>query len=157
MGTFLRSSTFGHVRQLEAVAGQMLAGARAAGAGPGPRQLAADVDSTICEVHGHAKAGSAYGYTEWLGYHPIVANRADTARDNLPALHTWPRDDSCRNTRTIDRELPRLVDGGDPNVVAADLLGHSPDMLMGTNAHVLPESVRTVTDKIGQRADGLIG
>jgi integrase len=35
---------------------------------------------------------------------------------------------------------------------AADLLGHSPDMLMRTYAHALPESVRTVTDKIGQRS-----
>ena len=34
---------------------------------------------------------------------------------------------------------------------AADLLGHSPDMLMRTYAHALPESVRTVTDKIGRR------
>jgi hypothetical protein len=34
---------------------------------------------------------------------------------------------------------------------AADLLGHSPDVLMRTYAHVLPESVRTVTDKIGRR------
>ena len=35
---------------------------------------------------------------------------------------------------------------------AADVLGHSPDMLMRTYAHALPESVRTVTDKIGQRS-----
>ena len=34
---------------------------------------------------------------------------------------------------------------------AADILGHSPDMLMRTYAHALPESVRTVTDKIEQR------
>ncbi|MEX0797582.1 MAG: site-specific integrase [Acidimicrobiia bacterium] len=34
---------------------------------------------------------------------------------------------------------------------AADILGHSPDMLMKTYAHVLPESVRTVTDKIAKR------
>ena len=34
---------------------------------------------------------------------------------------------------------------------AADILGHSPDMLMRVYAHALPESVRTVTDKIGQR------
>ena len=33
----------------------------------------------------------------------------------------------------------------------ADILGHCPDALMKTYAHVLPESVRTVTDKIGQR------
>ncbi|MCU1399399.1 MAG: integrase family protein, partial [Acidimicrobiales bacterium] len=35
---------------------------------------------------------------------------------------------------------------------AADVLGHSPDMLMKTYAHALPESVRTVTDKIARRA-----
>ena len=35
---------------------------------------------------------------------------------------------------------------------AADVLGHSPDMLMRTYAHALPESVRTVTEKIGQRS-----
>ena len=34
---------------------------------------------------------------------------------------------------------------------AADILGHSPDMLMRVYAHALPESVRTVTDKIGKR------
>lgn len=34
---------------------------------------------------------------------------------------------------------------------AADMLGHSPDMLMHTYAHALPESVPTVTDKIAQR------
>ena len=34
---------------------------------------------------------------------------------------------------------------------AADILGHSPDMLMRTYAHALPESVSTVTDKIERR------
>ena len=41
---------------------------------------------------------------------------------------------------------------------AADVLGHSPEMLMRTYSHALPESIKTVTDKIGQRgrmlADG---
>jgi integrase len=35
---------------------------------------------------------------------------------------------------------------------AADILGHSPDMLMRTYAHVMPESIRTVTEKIEQRS-----
>ena len=38
---------------------------------------------------------------------------------------------------------------------AADVLGHSPDMLMKTYAHALPESVRTVTEKIRSRAAGI--
>ena len=37
-----------------------------------------DLDSTICEVHGKAKQGAAYGYTRQLGYHPLLATRADT-------------------------------------------------------------------------------
>jgi hypothetical protein len=37
---------------------------------------------------------------------------------------------------------------------AADILGHSPDMLMRTYAHALPESVRTITDKIERRTGG---
>ncbi len=36
---------------------------------------------------------------------------------------------------------------------AADLLGHSPDMLMKVYAHALPESVRTVTDRIERRTE----
>ncbi len=38
---------------------------------------------------------------------------------------------------------------------AADILGHSPDMLMRTYAHAMPESIRTVTDKIEQRFSGI--
>ena len=34
----------------------------------------------------------------------------------------------------------------------ADVLGQSPDMLMKTYAHALPESLRAVADKIGQRS-----
>ena len=57
IGTFLRTFTFGFVRQLDAVAGRLLANAWAAGAGPGGDDLVIDLDSTICEVHGHAKQG----------------------------------------------------------------------------------------------------
>ena len=38
---------------------------------------------------------------------------------------------------------------------AADLLGHSPDMLMRTYAHALPESISAVTEKIAARASDL--
>ncbi len=33
----------------------------------------------------------------------------------------------------------------------ADVLGHSPDMLMKVYAHTLPESRRAVADRIGSR------
>ncbi|MCQ3804569.1 MAG: hypothetical protein KTV45_10755 [Acidimicrobiia bacterium] len=47
-------------------------------AGPGDRPLVIDVDSTICEVSGKSKEGAAYGHTQVLGYHPLIASRADT-------------------------------------------------------------------------------
>jgi len=78
LGTFLRSFTFGHVRQLDRVAGEALRRAWHLGAGPGDAAATIDLDSTICEVHGHKKQGAAYGYTRVLGYHPLLATRAET-------------------------------------------------------------------------------
>ena len=78
LGTFLRSFTFGHVRQLDAVIGELLRRAWTAGTGPGAEQTVIDLDSTICEVHGKCKQGAAYGYTRVLGYHPLLAVWAAT-------------------------------------------------------------------------------
>ncbi len=78
LGTFLRSFTWGHVRQLDKAAGEVLARAWLVGGGPGDGPMTIDVDSTICEVVGKAKAGAAYGHTAELGYHPLVATRAET-------------------------------------------------------------------------------
>ena len=78
LGTFLRAFTFGHVRQLDKLLGQALERAWKAGAGPGDGRLIVDVDSFVGEVCGRLKQGAAYGYTQLLGYHPILATRADT-------------------------------------------------------------------------------
>jgi hypothetical protein len=34
----------------------------------------------------------------------------------------------------------------------ADVLGHSPDMLMKVYAHALPDSTRAIADRIAERA-----
>ena len=78
VGTFLRSFSWGHVLQLGKAAEAALGRAWEAGAGPGDADLTLDLDSTICEVSGKAKQGASYGYTKVLGYHPLVATRADT-------------------------------------------------------------------------------
>ncbi len=82
VGTFLRSFTWGHVRQLEKVLTLSPGRAWRAGAGPPKKGVTVDFDSTICEVSGKAKAGASYGYTSGytsvLGYHPLLAFRADT-------------------------------------------------------------------------------
>jgi hypothetical protein len=78
LGTFLRAFTFGHIRQLDRVIAETIHRAWDLGAGPGSDAMTIDLDSTVCEVHGHRKQGAVYGYTRVLGYHPLLATRADT-------------------------------------------------------------------------------
>jgi Transposase DDE domain group 1 len=104
VGTFLRSFTFGHVRQLEAVNGHALERAWAAGIGPGDG-LVIDLDSTICEVDGKHKQGAGYGYTHKLGYHPILATRADTGE----VLHARMRKGQANTQRGARRFIDEVV------------------------------------------------
>jgi hypothetical protein len=79
LGTFLRSFTYGHVRQLDKVAAQLLGRAFAAGAGPGSAPVTIDVDSSICETYGLKKQGGArFTYNHVRGYHPLFAVVAGT-------------------------------------------------------------------------------
>jgi hypothetical protein len=78
LGTFLRSFTWGHARQLDRVSGELLARAWRAGGGPGDEPVTVDVDSTICETYGLAKQGGVFGHTRVRGYHPLVAAIAGT-------------------------------------------------------------------------------
>jgi hypothetical protein len=78
LGSFLRSFTFGHVRQLDAVASRFLtrladqAPLIAASPGSGGRVMV-DIDDTIIEVHGYAKQGSGYGYSGVRGLNALLA------------------------------------------------------------------------------------
>ena len=105
VGTFLRAFTFGHVRQLDKVTGELLTRAWAAGAGPGDGPVTVDVDSTICEVHGYHKQGACYGYTRRLGYHPLLATRADSGE----VLHARLRKGAANTGRGILRFVDELV------------------------------------------------
>jgi Transposase DDE domain group 1 len=96
MGTFLRSFTWGSARQLDHVAGQALARAWQAGAGPGPWPLTIDIDSTHCETYGLAKQG-ATGVDRHgeRGYHPLLASVAGTG----DVLHTRLREGVANSGR----------------------------------------------------------
>ena len=104
LGTFLRSFTFGHVRQLEAVNGRALERAWATTVGP-VGDVVIDVDSTICEVVGKHKQGAGYGYTRALGYHPLLATRADTGE----IVHARMRKGSANTQRGARRFIDELV------------------------------------------------
>jgi hypothetical protein len=105
LGTFLRAFTFGHVRQLDALLGKALERAWQAGAGPGEGRLVIDVDSFVGEVCGRLKQGAAYGYTHLLGYHPILATRADTRE----VLHIRLRKGSANTQKGMLRFTDELI------------------------------------------------
>jgi hypothetical protein len=74
LGTFLRSFTFGHIRQLDAVASRLLI--NLAGQAPllaGAHELAyVDVDDTLRQTYGYAKHGAGRGYTGVKGLNALL-------------------------------------------------------------------------------------
>jgi hypothetical protein len=77
VGTWLRSLSWGHVRQLDSVLGTAVERAWLAGAGPGLERVFLDADSSIIEVHG-GKQGAAYSYNDIWSLHPLFVSRAGT-------------------------------------------------------------------------------
>ena len=84
LGSFLRSFTFGHVRQLDAIASRFLIALASltrllpepghdAAAGTDQGYALVDVDDTIIEVHGYAKQGAGFGYSGVRGLNALLA------------------------------------------------------------------------------------
>ncbi|MFC5268965.1 IS1380 family transposase [Kribbella qitaiheensis] len=75
LGTFLRSFTFGHIRQLDAVASRLLINlTRHAPLLPGAAELTyIDVDDTVRQTYGYAKQGAGRGYTGVKGLNALLA------------------------------------------------------------------------------------
>jgi len=75
LGTFLRSMSFGHVRQLDAVASRLLINlAAVAPLLPGADVLAyVDIDDTLRQTYGYAKQGAGRGYTGVKGLNALLA------------------------------------------------------------------------------------
>ena len=74
LGSFLRSFTWGYVRQLETVSRELLARlARLAPLLPAADQLAfVDIDSMQRRLYGHKKQGAAFGHTKIQGKTVLV-------------------------------------------------------------------------------------
>src|SRR5271156_1179002 len=96
LGTFLRSFSWGHARQLDMVSGQLLTRAWSAGAGPSDEAFTVDVDSSIHETYGLAKqGGTKFTYNHVRGYHPLYAVAARTG----DVLHTRLRGGNANSGR----------------------------------------------------------
>ena len=111
LGVFLRSFSWGHVRQLDRVSRKLLARGWAAWAGPGAAPFTIDLDSTLCETYGLAKEGARqHGYTGVRGYHPLLAVAAGTG-DVLMARLREGRANTARGAAHFLRETVARVRG----------------------------------------------
>ena len=107
LGSFLRMFTFGHVRQLDAVASRFLT--RLAVQAPLVpasdelnRRVMVDIDDTIIEVHGYAKQGSGYGYSGVRGLNALLATVS--TNDTAPVVVAQRlRKGSCGSPRGAKR------------------------------------------------------
>lgn len=129
LGSFLRAFTFGHVRQLDAVASRFLTNlaTQSPHLVPAPAATSSrrrdggyvlvDVDDTIIEVHGHQKQGAGFGYSGVRGLNALLATV--TTKDSAPVIVAQRlRKGSCGSPRgagrliadaiTTTRRLPEL-------------------------------------------------
>ncbi len=106
LGSFLRAFTFGHVRQLDAVASRLLAGlatgtpllADADADGP----VLVDIDDMVIQVHGHAKQGAGFGYSGVRGLNALLAT-VTTASAAPVVVAQRLRKGSCASPRGAKR------------------------------------------------------
>ncbi len=123
LGTFLRSFSWAHARQLDVVSRELLRRAWMAGAGPASGAFTIDLDSTICRTYGLQKeGGSRFTYTHVRGYHPLLAVAAGTG-DVLHARLRGGRSTSARGAAGfLGETIARVRDAGasGPLVVRAD-------------------------------------
>jgi hypothetical protein len=86
LGTFLRGFSFGHVRQLDAVAARVLTGlVEASPLLPGIEQRCLiDIDDTVKGVYGPRKQGAEFGYTKIRGLNAQLATISTT--DSAPVI-----------------------------------------------------------------------
>lgn len=85
LGSHLRAYTFGHVRQLDAVASRFLTGLGSQSpllpvvAGSGASGMVfVDIDDTVIEVHSAAKQGAGFGYQGTRGLNALSATATTT-------------------------------------------------------------------------------
>jgi hypothetical protein len=133
LGSFLRAFTFGHIRQLDAVASRFLlaltqltglSGSALSRSEDEPGQYAlVDVDDTVVEVHGHAKQGAGFGYNRVRGLNALLATLTTTTTAPMIVAQRL-RKGQCNSARGAKR----LV--GDAVKTARRLLGPKTPILV---------------------------
>ncbi len=120
IGTWLRSFTYRHLRQLDAIARQLLILCWAAGAGPHrwDELLYLDLDSTIIETHGLAKRGAFFGSTKVRGHHPLIARVSEPTQPGWIAPYSRHTASRCTGSPARFRRGNAAAGRGGAHVLA---------------------------------------
>lgn len=116
LGSFLRKFTFGHVRQLDAVASRFLTALAGLSWLLGHPQhppvrtghALIDVDDTIIEVHGHKKQGVGFGYSRVRGLNALLATLSTASTAPIIVAQRL-RKGSCGSPRGANRLIADAV------------------------------------------------
>ncbi len=134
LGSFLRKFTFGHVRQLDAVASRFLTAlvglswllGNPQHSSTTPGYALVDVDDTIIEVHGHKKQGVGFGYSRVRGLNALIATLATASTAPIIVAQRL-RKGACGSPRGANRliadavkQVRRLLPAGTPVLVRMD-------------------------------------
>lgn len=110
LGSFLRSFTHGHVRQLQAAARRFTANliAHTGLIPPGEPIVFLDIDSKIKQVYGPAKQGASFGYTKVRGLHFQIAT-ASTPRSRPIVVATRLRKGAAGSGKGADSLIAEAI------------------------------------------------
>ncbi|HEY5150638.1 MAG TPA: IS1380 family transposase [Mycobacterium sp.] len=163
LGTFLRAFSFGHVRQLDAVAATMLSRlAERTPLLPAAGVIAfLDIDDTIKATYGYTKQGAGYGYTGVKGINALLATLSTPAAAPVIAA-TRLRKGSANSARgaarlVADALVTAARAGADPSagslvIVRADSAYYGHDVIAAARRHGARFSITARQDPAVRRA-----
>jgi len=160
LGSFLRSFSFGHVRQLDAISARLLTGfdqhIRLLATSPTTPQSSmvfVDVDDTVIDVHSARKQGAGFGYQGSRGLNALLAT-ASTSTSSQVIVGQRLRKGSTSSARGADKFVSdalattrRINSGQAPVLVRADSAYYSSTMTKAARGAGAEVSVTVRMDK----------
>lgn len=154
LGTFLRAFTFGHVRQLDAVAARFTAGLaqQAPIIAAGAEVSYLDIDDTVKATYGYAKQGAGYGYSGVKGLNALIAT-VSTAATAPMIIATRLRKGSANSARGAARlvadaiKTTRSCGVAGQLVLRGDSAYYNRDVISSARRHDVRFSITARKDK----------
>src|SRR5215212_4049380 len=167
LGSFLRAFTFGHVRQVDAVASRLLVNlvrnTPLLGAPAAAGTVMVDLDDTVVEVHDYSKQGASFGYSGVRGLNAVLATVCTEGIAPVIAAQRLPRGSagSARGAARLATDALALIArthlAGRPVLVRADSAFYSHALVTAVLAAGADVSITVRMDPAVKRAITMIG